>query len=227
MNNPVKSTLDDGILTIEIDHPPVNALALPVRAGLLAAMEAARTDARVQAVILQTAGRTFVAGGDIGEFAEPKMIDPHNNHVFAAMEALDKPIVAALHGSVLGGGLELAMAAHYRVALPGTRLGLPEVKLGIVPGAGGTQRLPRLVGVETALEMMTSGRAVDAGQALTMGLLDELESAPLRDAALALARKAIEAQRAGQPLPIASRRAIDNDAAQGDRLEAWRRRLPA
>ena len=209
MTVPVTSHLEDGILTIEINHPPVNALALPVREGLLAAMRAAQEHAGIDAVILQASGRTFVAGGDISEFDQPAVAEPFYNEVHAAMDRLGRPIIAALHGSVLGGGLELAMSAHYRVALADTQLGLPEVKLGIVPGAGGTQRLPRLAGVQAALDMMTSGAPISAAKALALGIIDEVVVADLRAAALAMARQAIEAAKAGRPLPVTSRRTID------------------
>ena len=119
------------------------------------------------------AGRTFVAGGDISEFGQPPR-EPGLPAVISAIENFPKPVLAALHGNALGGGLEVALAAHYRCALPATRLGLPEVNLGLLPGAGGTQRLPRLIGVAAALEMMTGGAPVSASRALELGLIDHL-----------------------------------------------------
>lgn len=145
----------DDIAVIRIDNPPVNALSHAVRSGLVEALEQARDDDS-RALLLLCEGRTFIAGADITEFSKtPK--EPHLPDVIAAIENFAKPVVAALHGNALGGGLEVAMAAHYRCALPGTKLGLPEVKLGLLPGAGGTQRLPRLVGAQSALDMMISG----------------------------------------------------------------------
>ncbi|TAL01142.1 MAG: enoyl-CoA hydratase [Rhodospirillaceae bacterium] len=226
MQNPVTLSHKDRILTVDINYPPVNALALPVRVGLLAAMRAAQDDPEVDAVILQASGRTFVAGGDITEFDQPAMIDPHCNDVYAAMEQLDRPIIAALHGTVLGGGLELALSAHYRVALAGTQLGLPEVKLGIVPGAGGTQRLPRVAGVSAALDMMTSGAPISADRALTLGIVDEVAASHLREAALAMAQRAIQACKAGQLLPVISRRSIDVSGLAPGYFDDYRRRLP-
>ena len=223
--NPVTSHVEDRILTIEINNPPVNALALPVRVGLLQAFRAAQEDVEIDAVILQSAGRTFVAGGDIGEFDQPTMAEPFYNEVHAAMDKLDRPVIAALHGSVLGGGLELAMSAHYRVALADTRLGLPEVKLGIVPGAGGTQRLPRLAGVRVALDMMTTGSPVSAAEAQELGIIDRVVQSDLRAAALATARQAIEAVSAGQPLPVTSLKPVDAGNLAPSYFEDYLQRL--
>tara|TARA_R110002110_G_scaffold91264_2_gene237448 strand:+ start:67841 stop:69952 length:2112 start_codon:yes stop_codon:yes gene_type:complete len=169
-DSPVSYQLQDDVGIIRIDNPPVNALSHAVRAGLTSALETACADDS-KIVLLICAGRTFIAGADITEFGKPPQA-PHLPDVINAIENCPKPVVAALHGNALGGGLEVAMAAHYRCAAPGTRLGLPEVQLGLLPGAGGTQRLPRLVGVETALDMITSGKPIDAEQALANGLID-------------------------------------------------------
>lgn len=135
MKLPVNISRDGPILTIEIDNPPVNASSQRVRQGLMEGLLGARADASVEAVILCAAGRTFMAGADITEFDLPAVPQPDPNEVFDAVEALGRPVIAALHGTVLGGGLELALAAHYRIALASTKLGLPEVKLGVLPGA--------------------------------------------------------------------------------------------
>ncbi|MFT3819551.1 MAG: 3-hydroxyacyl-CoA dehydrogenase NAD-binding domain-containing protein [Rubrivivax sp.] len=221
MNPVVTSSLASRILTIEIDSPPVNALSLEVRRSLLAALVAANTDAKSDAVVVCAAGRTFVAGGDIVEFDQPQLADPYFNEVNAVLDKMDKPVVAALHGHVLGGGLELAMACHGRVALRGAQLGLPEVKLGVLPGAGGTQRLPRLVGVPVALEMILSGAPVGAARALELGLVDEVVDDGLREAAATLARKLLAG---GRPWPCASARAVPGFAP--DLLDEVRRKLP-
>ena len=175
---------------IRIDNPPVNALSHAVRAGVMAALDQARTD-NSKLLLIACAGRTFIAGADITEFGQTPR-EPGLPAVIAAIENFPKPVLAALHGTALGGGLEVALAAHYRCAVPGTRLGLPEVNLGLLPGAGGTQRLPRLVGVETALEMMISGTPVTAGRALELGLIDRLlEDGDVAEAAEAYARQLV------------------------------------
>jgi 3-hydroxyacyl-CoA dehydrogenase len=161
------------ILLVTIDNPPVNALGADVRAGLLAAIEAADADPSVAAVLLAGSGRTFIGGADIREFGKPPL-PPALPDVCNRIEACSKPVIAAIHGAALGGGLEVALAAHYRIALPAAKLGLPEVQLGLLPGAGGTQRTPRLVGAAAALEMMLSGRHVGAVEAHQLGLVDRV-----------------------------------------------------
>lgn len=161
---------------IQIANPPVNALSHAVRSGLVEALKEGIADAEVKALVVLADGRTFIAGADIREFGKPPQ-DPLLPDVITQLEACPKPLIAALHGTALGGGLEVALGCHYRVALEGTRVGLPEVKLGLLPGAGGTQRLPRLVGVERALEMITSGRFVEAEEALEAGIIDAISNA--------------------------------------------------
>ena len=156
---------------IWIDNPPVNALSQHVREGLAAAVPAVADHPEMQAAVLVCRGRTFIAGADIREFGKPRL-PPDTNEVRRMIEKSPKPFVAAIHGTALGGGLEMAMACHFRVADTKARLGLPEVKLGILPGGGGTQRLPRLVGVPRALEMITSGEHITAAEALELGLVD-------------------------------------------------------
>ncbi|HEX3637319.1 MAG TPA: 3-hydroxyacyl-CoA dehydrogenase NAD-binding domain-containing protein [Paraburkholderia sp.] len=163
------------VLLVTIDHPPVNALSADVRRGLLAAIEAADADPAVEAVLIVGAGRNFIAGADIREFGKPP-VPPSLPDVCNRIEACTKPVVAAIHGAALGGGLEVALAAHYRLAVNGAKLGLPEVQLGLLPGAGGTQRTPRLIGAQSALDLILSGRHAGAKEALTLGLIDRLGS---------------------------------------------------
>ena len=190
INSVTTLTRDGDIAIITLNSPPVNALSAKVREGLFEGFKAAgASDAK--AIVLICEGRTFIAGADITEFGGA-MAGPSLFDVQDMMEGSPKPVVAAIHGTALGGGLEVALCAHYRVAVPSARLGLPEVALGLLPGAGGTQRLPRIVGVEKALEMVTSGQHVPAKQALSMGLVDELvEEGKLLEGALGFARKAV------------------------------------
>ena len=195
--NPVTELTRDGeIATITLNSPPVNALSSRVREGLAEAfIQANASDAK--AIVLICGGRTFMAGADISEFGKA-MTGPSLPEVEALIENSVKPVVAAIHGTALGGGLEVALCAHYRVAVPSARLGLPEVALGLLPGAGGTQRLPRIVGVEKALDMVTSGQHVPAAAAAAMGLVDELvEEGNLCEGAIAFARKIVAE---GRPL---------------------------
>ncbi|WP_374438414.1 3-hydroxyacyl-CoA dehydrogenase NAD-binding domain-containing protein [Pseudomonas panipatensis] len=178
------------VALIKVDNPPVNALGLALRAGLLAAFRATEADAAVRAVVLLCEGRTFMAGADIKEFGKPAQA-PSLPELVEAIEAASKPSVAVIHGSALGGGLEVALACHYRIATTTAQVGLPEVKLGLLPGAGGTQRLPRLAGVAKALEMIVSGAPIGAAQAVEQGIVDELLDGDLADAGLAYARRLI------------------------------------
>ena len=176
---------------ITIDNPPVNALSHGVRAGICETLDAATADQEIHAIVLACNGRTFIAGADIREFGKP-LQDPWLPEVLTRLEAEDKPTVAALHGTVLGGGLETAMCCHYRVALRTTRLGLPEVNLGLLPGAGGTQRLPRLVGAPYALDMMVGGKPIDAISAQQHGLVDEIVDKDVLAAAITFASQLVE-----------------------------------
>ncbi|MEF7616768.1 3-hydroxyacyl-CoA dehydrogenase NAD-binding domain-containing protein [Aquincola sp. MAHUQ-54] len=171
--NPVTTELRGKILLVTVDNPPVNALGVAVRRGLAAAMDAAESNAAVSAVLIVGAGRNFIAGADIREFGLPPQ-PPALPDVCNRIEACRKPVIAAIHGAALGGGLEVAMGAHYRIAVASAKLGLPEVQLGLLPGAGGTQRTPRLVGAAAALDMMLTGRHVGAAEALKLGLIDRL-----------------------------------------------------
>ncbi|CAB3681564.1 3-hydroxyacyl-CoA dehydrogenase NAD-binding domain-containing protein [Paraburkholderia rhynchosiae] len=163
------------VLLVTIDHAPVNALSADVRRGLLAAIEAADAERSVEAVLIVGAGRNFIAGADIREFGKPP-VPPSLPDVCNRIEACTKPVIAAIHGAALGGGLEVALAAHYRIAVEGAKLGLPEVQLGLLPGAGGTQRTPRLTGAQAALDLILSGLHASAKEALALGLVDRLGS---------------------------------------------------
>ena len=213
---------DDGIAIVTVDNPPVNALKHEVRAGLAEALRQTRDDPAVKAVVMACAGRTFFAGADITEFGKPPQA-PGLGEVISAIEALPKPMVAALHGTALGGGFELALACHFRVAVAGARVGLPEVKLGLLPGAGGTQRLPRLIGPEKALKMIVTGDPIEARAALADGIVDEIIEGDLTAGAIAYARRVVAE---GRPL----RRVRDREdklVAEGfaDAAEALTRRL--
>lgn len=180
---------DGAVAIITLNNPPVNALSEAMREGLIAALREAEADSAVQATLLICAGRTFIAGADISEF-DKKLTGASLRDVHTAMDAARKPIVVAIHGTALGGGLETAMCGHYRVAVPSAKLGQPEVALGLVPGAGGTQRLPRLIGVEKALEMVTDGKPISAADGLALGLVDALmPEQDLKSGALAFTRQ--------------------------------------
>jgi 3-hydroxyacyl-CoA dehydrogenase len=187
--------VEDGIGIITIDSPPVNALVAAVRRGLDGGFRRFADDPAVRAIVLICGGRTFFAGADITEFGKP-MAEPGLTAVFDIIENGSKPVVAAIHGTALGGGLELALICHYRVAVPSAKVGLPEVNLGLLPGAGGTQRLPRIVGVEAALDLITSGRAIGAGQAAELGVIDHLAGeGRLREDAIAFAHRLLAENR--------------------------------
>jgi 3-hydroxyacyl-CoA dehydrogenase len=189
INPSVDLSRDREIAVVTADNPPVNALKHEVRAGLAEALQRTRDDAAVEAVVIACAGRTFFAGADIAEFGKPPRA-PGLGEVIALIEAMPKPVVAALFGTALGGGFEVALACHFRVAAPTAQFGLPEVKLGLLPGAGGTQRLPRLVGPEKALRMIVTGEPIGAAEALAEGAVDEIAEGDLVGAAIAFARRA-------------------------------------
>ncbi len=187
--------VEGDIAILTLNSPPVNALSQPVREGLLNGMKAANANPAVKAVVLICDGRTFIAGADITEFGKPPKA-PSLFDAQAEIENSSKPVVAAIHGTSLGGGFEVALCCHYRVAVPSAKCGLPEVHLGLLPGAGGTQRLPRIVGPQKALEMVTGGTHVPAKACLEMGLVDEIvEEGKLRDGAIAFARKVLAEKR--------------------------------
>ena len=212
MSEVVRLERHDAVAIVTVDSPPVNALSAAVRRGIFEQVKTAAGDPQVQAIVLTCAGRTFIAGADITEFGKPPQ-PPGLNEVIAAMENSPKPVVAAIHGTALGGGLETALGAHFRVAVKEAKLGLPEVKLGLLPGAGGTQRLPRAVGPELAVKMIVGGNPISASEALKAGLIDEIVE-DLVPGAVAFAKKVVAEKR---PL----RRLRDEDgklaAAKADR----------
>jgi 3-hydroxyacyl-CoA dehydrogenase len=183
--------IQSGIGIIRVENPPVNALSKGVPEGLASAVEAAQSNPAVDALVVIGGGRTFVAGADINEFVkavEGEAEMPVFHDSFNTIEASRKPVVMAIHGTALGGGLELAMAGHYRVAVASAQVGQPEVKIGLIPGAGGTQRLPRLVGVRNAAEMCAFGEPIPASDALEAGIIDQIIEGDLLQGALAFAR---------------------------------------
>src|SRR5436190_19722189 len=182
------------IAVLTVNNPPVNALSQHVRQGLYDGVTRATADAAVGAVVVTCAGRTFIAGADITEFGKPPK-EPGLHEVLALIEQSPKPVVAAVHGTALGGGLEVALACHYRVGVKAARFGLPEVKLGLLPGAGGTQRLPRVVGAPKALQRIVSGDPIGADEALAHGLIDEVVEGDLAAAGVAFADKVLREKR--------------------------------
>jgi 3-hydroxyacyl-CoA dehydrogenase len=188
--NVVAIKREGDVAVVEVNNPPVNALSQAVRAGLLAAVREADAHASVRAIVIRCQGRTFIAGADISEFDQPPQA-PHLPEVTEAIENCSKPVIAAIHGTALGGGFEIALACHYRVAASDAKVGLPEVKLGLMPGAGGTQRLPRLIGAQGALQMIVEGEPVAAPQALEWGAIDKITAGDVSVAALEAARHLI------------------------------------
>lgn len=225
VNESVSYQRENRIVLITIANPPVNALSQGVRAGLQAAVQRFSDDAAADVAVITGNGRLFIGGADISEFGKPP-VAPSLPDVINTLESCNKPVVAAIHGTALGGGLEVALGAHYRIAQAGTRLGLPEVKLGLLPGAGGTQRLPRLVGVDQALSMITSGTPITAEQALQQGLVDRVVNGSdnngndMAQAGLAFARElqleGVQPRRTG---------ALPRPVADADLLQHWRQRL--
>ena len=226
MTGPIQFKQQGRIGLITIDNPPVNAISPAVGAGLAQALAQFEAAQDLDALVLHCAGRTWVAGGDIASFETPDFSATPFNNLLARLEAQARPVVAAMHGTALGGGLELAMACHHRVARNDTRVGLPEVKIGLLPGSLGTQRLPRLVGAELALDMVLSGRMVKADQALSAGLLDELVDGDPLPAAIAAARALAAARKpprrtsalTTRPAPDA---VLDKATADAARKPGW------
>ena len=190
------------VAVITLDNPPVNGLGHATRLGITQGLDKADADAMVKAIVITGAGKAFSGGADIKEFGSPKALaEPNLLSVILALEASSKPIVAAIHSVCMGGGLELALGCHYRVAQAGTQVALPEVKLGLLPGAGGTQRLPRVLGVETALNMIVSGEPVPSellAKSPGQKLFDKLVDANVLDAAIAFAQEKADVR----PLPL-------------------------
>ena len=208
INEVTDLSIEDGIAVLTLNSPPLNTLTAPVRNGIAAGIAQASANPAVKAIVLICAGRSFIAGADITGFGKPPTgaSVPEGQR---AIEFANQPVIAAIHGTALGGGFEVALACHYRVAVPSAKCGLPEVKLGLLPGAGGTQRLPRIVGAPRALEMVTSGEHVNAKACLEMGLVDELvEEGKLREGAIAFARRVVAEQR-----PLRKVRDLDDKIA--------------
>ncbi|ASJ73137.1 3-hydroxyacyl-CoA dehydrogenase NAD-binding domain-containing protein [Granulosicoccus antarcticus] len=220
MSEPVTYINDQGVALITIANPPVNALSQRVRAGLLAAVQQFGADDSAQVAVILGEGRLFIGGADISEFGKPPQA-PSLPDVINAIESCDKPVVAAVHGAALGGGFEVALGAHYRIAGADARFGLPEVKLGLLPGAGGTQRLPRLVGVEQALTMITSGTPISAAQALEHAVVEQVfDDSNMRQQGLDFARKLQQ-----QGAPVRRTGELPRPAGDAALLQEWRTRL--
>ena len=185
----------EDIAIVRIDNPPVNAISSPVVKGLEEALASFESDRSLKALVVSCAGRTFVAGGDISSFDDPGFSAGPFNRFLARLEASRRPVIAALHGTVLGGGLELALSCHWRVAVEGTQFGFPEVKLGLLPGSLGTQRLPRLVGAERSIDLISSGRTIGTKPALEFGIVDEVVTSPAEESALEYAKRVLAANK--------------------------------
>jgi 3-hydroxyacyl-CoA dehydrogenase len=210
--NPVSISIKDNIALVKIANPPVNALSQSVRAGLLDAVERIDSNDAILAVVLICDGRTFVAGADISEFDKPGL-EPSLTILISRLERASKPWIAAIHGMALGGGLELALSCHYRLADIAAKLGFPEVNLGLMPGAGGTVRLPRVIDCTHAVSMVSGGKPVSAQQALEWGMIDQLINTPLENAAMNFARKNLSTV---CPQPTSQRPIIGLD-----KIESW------
>jgi len=216
--SPISTHRHGDVLVVTSNNPPVNALGAAVRQGLVAAIEEAEADDAVKAVVIRCEGQTFFAGADITEFGKPPVM-PWLPIVVDTIENCSKPVVAAIHGTALGGGLEVALGCHYRVAVPDAKLGVPEVKLGLLPGAGGTQRLPRVGGVQKALEMTTSGTPIGAREAFDIGLVDRIIEGDLQEHAVGYA----EEVRDTRPLPKSSERQDKVAAADPSVFDEFRK----
>lgn len=203
MNHAVSWSCDGKTAVVTVNNPPVNALSNAVRNGVLEAVVEAAGDPAVGAVVILCAGRTFIAGADVTEFGKPRQ-PPTLARLCDVIESLNKPVIAAMHGTALGGGFEIALACHYRIAAPDASVGLPEIKLGLIPGAGGTNRLARLIGPELALKIVLSGDRVPARDALAQGVIDVLALGDLRAAAIAYAERLLAQRKGARPT-----RAID------------------
>ena len=210
MTDPVRYDREGDVALLTIANPPVNALGHAVRAGLVAAIERFEADDAKIAVILGD-GKLFLGGADISEFGKPPK-DPWLPDVVNRVEACTKPVVASIHGAALGGGLEIALGCHYRVAMPGTKLGLPEVTLGILPGAGGTQRTPRLTGLGKAIEMATSGKPISPEEAKEAGLIDRIGEGDAKTAGLAYAQDLLAEGAGPRPVGAMPKPEADPDA---------------
>ncbi|MCK8482881.1 3-hydroxyacyl-CoA dehydrogenase NAD-binding domain-containing protein [Aliiroseovarius sp. S2029] len=223
MTAQVRYDVTDGVALIRISNPPVNALSQTIRQGLIDAFEKADADDDIGAIVLMADGKTFPAGADVREFGRPRAA-PILSDVCARIEDCTKPVLAAIHGHALGGGFELALACHYRIALQDATMGLPEVNLGVLPGGGGTQRVPRIVGANAALEMMVTGKPISADKAAAMGLIEKVIHKNLERAALASARNMIA--QSTPPRPTRDRHEGFEDPIQfSEAIKSWRARV--
>ena len=216
----VSYQIHNGVGVIKLNNPPVNALSQALREGIQQAVTAAQSD-QSKVLLIVCEGRTFVAGADITEFGKPPQ-EPSLPSVLDSIENSAKPVIAAIHGTALGGGFEIALASHYRCAVASAKVGLPEVKLGIIPGAGGTQRTPRIIGVDAALEMITSGNPIAAAKAQALGLIDHIVDGDLLDGAIAYA-EALIAENA--PCKRVSDMPIDPASATDALFDSWRQKM--
>jgi 3-hydroxyacyl-CoA dehydrogenase len=220
MSSIVSYEIVDNIGVISINNPPVNALSQAQRDGMLSAVSKAQSDAS-EALVLICEGRTFIAGADITEFGKPPMA-PSLPDVLGALEDSKKPVIAAIHGTALGGGFEVSLACHYRCAVASAKVGLPEVKLGILPGAGGTQRVPRVAGVKAALDMITTGNPISAKAAASMNLIDKVIDGDLKSGAIAYAKELVAT---GAPLKRIRDITIDPSSIEAGFFDAYRAKL--
>jgi len=222
MTDKIAYSRHDDIVVLRIENPPVNALSQAVRQGLSDGMDRAEAEDGVRAVMIVGEGRAFIAGADITEFGKPPM-EPHLPNLCSRIEASPLLVVASMHGVSLGGGLEVALSAHYRIAQPSARVGLPEVHLGLIPGAGGTQRLPRLIGVEPALDAITTGRHIKAPQALEMGIVDRVEEGDPQEVGITYVRELLDSGAERRPIcDMPAPAPIDWDAAYEATLKKGR-----
>ncbi len=201
----VTLAVDGEIAVISVNNPPVNTINAASRQGLFAALADIRSRAGISAVALVCEGSTFFSGADIGEFAGPPK-EAEYRDLFRQLEQLPIPVVAGMHGVAMGGGLEIALACHYRVAVAGARFGLPEVTLGIIPGAGGTQRMPRLIGVEKTLDLILAARPVDVATGIALGFIDAEISGDVRSGTIEFARALVRDGAGPRPTARAQRR---------------------
>ena len=217
---PVTLSLEREIALVSVANPPVNTINAAVRAGLRAAIHEIEGMPGAAAVVLICEGSTFFSGADISEFSGPPKEEEYRD-LFRRLEQLPVPVVAGMHGTVMGGGLEIALASHYRVALAGTRFAFPEVTLGVIPGAGGTQRMPRLIGVEKTLEFILAARPIDASAAINLGFVDAEVEGDLRTAAVEFARTLL---RGGQGVRRTADRSVAAESATPAIIERWTER---
>lgn len=222
MSNKVIYTRSDDIAHITINNPPVNAMDLQTRKTLSQAIDQLKSDESAKAAILICEGRTFIAGADISEFDQLPFKDPWLPEIVQKIEDCSKPVIAAIHGSALGGGLEIAMGCHFRCALTTARLGLPEVTLGLLPGASGTQRLPRLAGVKQSLDMMLSGKPVSAQKAIECGIVDKIIEGDLQEGTVEFAREVLEKQK---PIKRLSQIELDKNNVTSELFTEYRKQI--